>query len=244
MITKIPSLLLTATAVCFTGGMTANAAVIAGFDFSTLAGGTNNFGTSPLVSTTTAANTTNTGIVRGSGVGTTGTGAARGFGGNDFTGTSAATAVGLNEFFTVGVTAATGYSVSFSDLGAYNIRRSGTGPTTALWQYQIGAGTFTDIGTAFTIGANTAAAGNVQASVSLSGITALQTVAAGTTVTFRLVEWGASGTGGTFYLNDPVAGNTASDFTVNGSILTAVPEPQAASLLGALGVLGLIRRRR
>lgn len=218
-----------------------SAAVLAGWDFDPLAGGSNNFGASPLAATTAAANLTVGGLTRGTGIGTTGTGAGNAWGGNDFTITtpSEATAITANEFATLTITANTGFTVSYSDIAAYNIRRSNTGPTTGQWQYQLGAASFVDIGTDITWGGTTTAAGNAQTSINLSGITALQNVAAGTAVTFRVVTWGATATGGTWYLNDP-AGAAGNDFIVNG---TVIPEPSAA-LLGGLGLLALLRRRR
>ena len=60
----------------------ARADVLGGWDFSTLTGGSNNFGPSPLAATTSAASITVGGLTRGVGVGTTGgSGAARAWGG-------------------------------------------------------------------------------------------------------------------------------------------------------------------
>lgn len=221
-----------------------SAAVLAGWDFDPLTGGSGNYGVSPLAASTAAANLTVGGLTRGSGIGTTtGTGAANAWGGNDFTITtpSEAAAITANEFATLSITASTGFTVSFSDIAAYNIRRSSTGPTTGQWQFQVGAASFVDIGTDITWGAVTTSAGNPQTSINLLGITALQNVAAGTAVTFRVVTWGATSTGGTWYLNDP-SNSVGNDFIINGSV-AAIPEPSAA-LLGGLGFLALLRRRR
>ena len=156
-------------------------AVATAWDFSPLAGGANNFGASPLAAASADSNVTAGGLTRGAGIGTTGTGAANAWGGNDFTGTTQATAITNNEFATFTITANAGFTVSLSDIAAYNIRRSGTGQTTGIWQYQIGAGAFNDIGSAITWGAITTAAGNPQSAITLSGIAALQNVPAGTT---------------------------------------------------------------
>lgn len=242
---KRKSITLAVTAFSALAAVTqsSSAAVLAGWDFDPLAGGLNNFGASPLSATTAAANLTVGGLTRGSGVGTTGTGAANAWGGNDFiiaTPTEAA-AITANEFATVGITASTGFTVSYDNIAAYNIRRSATGPSTGQWQYQLGSGSFVDIGTDITWGGTTTAVGNTQPLINLTGISALQNVAAGTAVTFRAVTWGATSTGGTWYLNDPV-GAAGNDFVINGTV-TAVPEPSSA-LLGGLGLLALLRRRR
>lgn len=216
-----------------------SAAVLAGWDFSPLSGASS----TSLAATTAASNLTVGNLTRGSGISTPGSGAANTFGGDGFITSSPteAAAITANEFVTVAITASTGFTVSFSDIAAYNIRRSSTGPTTGQWQYQLGAGSFVDIGTDITWGTTTSSAGNAKASIDLSGISALQNIAASTAVTFRVVTWGATGATGTWYLNDP-ADTVANDFIINGSV-TAVPEPSTA-LLGGLGLLALLRRRR
>ncbi len=132
---------------------------------------------------------------------------------------STAIAGSFYEYFTV--TANAGFNESFTSFSPYNARRSATGPDTGIWQYQVGAGSFIDIGSAITWGTVTAGAGNPQASIDLSGISDLQSVAAGTTVTFRVLDWrvaAGGGTGGTWYLNGQ--GTDGGFFTVNGSVIT------------------------
>ena len=87
---------------------------IVGWDVSSLPGGVNNFGPSPYNPTTTAANVTATGFVRGSGMLTSGTGAARGWGGTDFIAATSANAITANDFFTFTVKANAGYALSLS----------------------------------------------------------------------------------------------------------------------------------
>lgn len=203
----------------------------------------NNFGLSPFAAATTAANGTYSGLIRGAGIGTTGTGAAGGWGGNDFTGTSLETAITLNEYVSFTITPDTGFALSFSSIDAYNIRRSASGPSSGIWQYQIGSGEFVSIGSTITWGGTTSNVGNTQSAIDLSGIAALQSVTEA--VTFRVVTWGASGTGGTWYFNGTAASGSL-PLTINGSIEpAAVPEPHeyAVAMAGLLLAVVVMRRR-
>ena len=169
-----------------------------------------NFGASPFAPETADANLTVVGLTRGWTL-VTGTAAAAGWGGNNFSqaANSFATAVAANQTVRFTLTANAGYELSITSIGAYNVRRSNAGPATGQWQYSLDGTNFTDIGTEITWGTITTAAGNPQAAIDLSGITALQSVAAGTTVTFRLVLWGSgTGTAGTFYFNDGAGSGT------------------------------------
>jgi len=213
----------------------AKADVLAGWDFSTLVSpnvGANNWGPSPFAASTTASNLTVVGLTRGPAVSayTTGTytAASRAWGGNNWWNSGTASdslqsAIDRGAYITFGFSAADGYSLSFSDVAAYNVRRSSSGPSLGQWQYQIGSGTFVDIGSPITWGSTTTAAGNTQSSIALSGIGSLQSVPAGTSVTFRIVNYNSGTAGsiaGTWYLNDPSA-TTSNDFIVNG-VLDAV----------------------
>ena len=185
----------------------------------TMLGGVGDFGPSPWSASTTDANLTIGGLTKGSGVGNTGTGAANGWGGTDFSSTTLANAITANKFVTFTVTANVGYKFSVTSIEKYNIRRSSSGPTTGQWQYQKGTGTFVNIGSAITWGAITTNAGNEQAAIDLSGITDLQDVPAGTTITFRLVNYGASGTG-SWYINGH-ANATSKTLTIKGNVTTS-----------------------
>ncbi|MES2439915.1 MAG: Ig-like domain-containing protein [Verrucomicrobiota bacterium] len=211
-------------ALLFTGMMiligTSNAqSSIAGWDFSTLTGGTNNFGPSPLAPSASSPNLTIVGLTRGSGVGTTNTGAAGAWGGNSWDeGTDYTTALSSNNFVTFSVTPNIGSKLSLASVSAYNVRKSGSGPTTGQWQYSVDGTTFTDIGTAITWGAVTNNVGNTQTLIDLSAVSALQDLAAGTTVTFRVVNWNSGNSptsGGTWYLNNFQTGN---DLDITGTI--------------------------
>jgi hypothetical protein len=192
--------------------------VLAGWDFSTLT----NYGASPQAASTTGSNVTIGGLTRGSGIASLSGAAAAAWGGNDFriAASTFTTAVTDSEFATFTVKANTGATLSLSSISAYNIRRSGTGPATGRWQYSVNGTTFTDIGTDITWGGTTSAAGNTQAAITLSGISALQNLTSSTTVTFRVVLWGASGAAGTWYLNNFGTPTTNNDFIVNGTVKT------------------------
>ena len=57
--------------------------------------------------------------------------------------------------------------------------------------------------------------------IDLSGFPDLQNVGAGTNVTFRIVNWGGTSSGGTWYIFD-VAGTTAPDFVIQGTVSPVV----------------------
>jgi hypothetical protein len=203
----------------------ATAAVLAGWDVHSLPGGVNAFGTSPLPVTTADANLTITGVERGTGVGTTGTAAARGWGGNDWISASAAAAVTAGDTVSFAVEPKSGYQVSITSISQFGYRRSSTGPASGVLQVQIGSGTYADV--AALNYSSTASGGASLAAIDLSGITALQNVPTGTKVTFRIVNFGSSATGGTWYLFD-VANTAASDLEISGIVSIAGPAVNGA----------------
>jgi DNA/RNA endonuclease G (NUC1) len=196
-----------------------NTVTLAGWNVSGLPGGVNNFGLSPLAPTTNAANLTVVGLTRGAGVGTTGTGAGRAWGGNTFSDSGSAAAIAAGHFITFSVTAGTGYMVSCASISKFDYRHSATGPVNGLLQYQIGSGAFTDIGTV-SYPVNTSAGGSL-GPINLSGIPALQNIGAGTNVTFRIVNWGGTTSAGTWYVFD-VSNSPALDFAVEGAVTPVV----------------------
>ena len=198
------------------GGITLT--TLAGWDVSELPGGAGDYGPSPLPPTTNAADVTIVGLTRGAGVGTEGTAAARAWGGNNWTNTSASAAITNDHFVTFSLEANSGYKVSYASLSTFDYRHSGTGPVDGLLQYQVGAAPFVDIcPLSYPSGAST---GGSLAPRDLSGIPELQNVAAGTNVTFRIVNWGATSAGGTWYVFD-VAGSPAPDLAVQGTVSPA-----------------------
>ncbi len=191
-----------------------NAQVVAGWEMN----GLSSYGPSPFTATTRAANTTIGGLTRGSGIGVSGTAAGNAWGGNGTTATNFAAAVTAVDFVTFTIRANSEFTVSLTNIAPYNIRRSGTGSTTGQWQYSVNGSTFVNIGSAITWGSNTSSPGNAQASINLSGISALQNVPSSTTITFRLVLWGGTGAGGPWYFNQLQTGN---DLIINGSVVSA-----------------------
>jgi uncharacterized repeat protein (TIGR01451 family) len=192
---------------------------LVGWDVNGLAGGANNYGPSPLPPSTNAVGVTVVGLTRGSGVGTNNTGAGRAWGGNNWIDTSSSAAITNNRFATFALTAHAGYKVSYAAVSKFDYRRSSTGPTNGLLQYQIGSGAFNDLA-AVSYPTNTSSGGSLS-SIDLSGIAALQDVGAGTNVTFRIVNWGGTSSNGTWYIFD-VSNSIALDLELRGTVAPAV----------------------
>jgi hypothetical protein len=175
--------------------------------------GQTGYGVSPFTPTTLATNVTSSGLVRGSGIATTGSAASNAWGGVGFN-VDDTTAISTGRFVSFTINPSVGHKVSVDSIPPYNIRRSPSGPTFGQWQYAINGGSFVNIGGPITWGSTTTASGNLQSPISLSGISALQDVEFGNTITFRLVIWGASAAGGTWYINNI----TGEDLRVLGTV--------------------------
>jgi uncharacterized repeat protein (TIGR01451 family) len=212
------------------GGGGSYTGVLAGWDVS----GQTAFGPSPLSPTTNAPNVTVVGLTRASGVTTTSSGsaAARAWGGNGFDATTAAAAITANNFVTCGLTANAGFKISFTAIDKFDARRSNTSTTNSIVQYQVGGGSFVTIAT------NTipAGAGGVSLGpIDLSGIPALQNIGPGTNVTFRIVPYNTSNAGGNWYIFD-VANSTALDFSITGTVAPLAGPPAVAPTLTLLSL--------
>jgi hypothetical protein len=235
---------LLATALLCTAA-SSHASVLIGWNFSGLTGGTGAWGASPLAATQTASGLSPSGLTRGHGVTTPfNVSVPSGcWGGTGFDGAGSAQQAALDgEYVSFSVTVASGKTARFDSIGAYNVRRDSNGPAYGQWQYQVDSGAFTDIGFILLWGTNYTAAGNAQSAVSLSGISALQAVGPNSTVTFRLVSWGALNSSGQWFLNQTAAGSGL-DLVLNGSVgLLGVPAPGAGCLLALAGLSA--RRRR
>jgi hypothetical protein len=210
-------------------GTTGTVTLLAGWDMSSLS----NYGPSPLPATTSDPNLTVGGLARGNGVTTLNTATARAWGGNSFDSTSSNAAVSAGDFATFSVSANAGRIVSFTAISRYDYRRSNAGPPNGVFQYQVGSGGFMDI----TNVAYTSTSGASLGPIDLSGIAALQNLAASNVVTFRIVNYGASSSGGNWYIYD-LANSTAADLAIQGIInSTSNPTnpPASPAILGAPG---------
>jgi hypothetical protein len=176
-------------------------AVLAGWDVNGLI----DFGPSPYNPTTSNTAVSVGGLIRDPGLTTPGGAAANAWGATgwyDIGPNMPDDAITAGSYVTFSITPNFGVTISFTAIESYNIRRSGTGPTTGLWQYSIDGVNFIDIGTSIVWGIDTTGTGNPQAAIDLSSITDLQNLTSATTVTFRIVNWGASAGGGTWYINN------------------------------------------
>jgi hypothetical protein len=190
-------------------------------DLSQLPGGTNNFGPSPFAPADKSSFVDVVGLTRGMGVTTSGTGAQKAWGGNGLNVGNTTAALDNHDYVYFSITANEGYYLSLTQIDAYNIRRSATGPTRGQWQYQVGSGEFVNIGTEIIWGNVTSSAGNPQSAIDLSGISALQNVSGGTIITIRLLIWDGSNPNGTWYFNG--ANTLPLPLTLNGSICEILP---------------------
>lgn len=212
--------------------------IVAGWDMSTLAGGTgtNNFGPSPYAPTYTMPNANVSGLLRGNGLlaPTTSAAAARAWGGTINTAT-ANSAITTNCAITFTLQAQTGYALDLGSINPFDYRRSSTGATNALVQYNINGGAYTNIGTLnFT---STATGGAAAGIIDLSSFPALQNLHASQLVTIRILPYG--GTGGTFYLFDR-ANSSAYDISVLGNVRTCLPSSSTSSITVASTALPYI----
>ena len=208
-VTSTPSLLVVTapSSNAFTG-------VMAGWDVS----GQSSYGTSPLAPSTNVANITVSNLTRGAGITTLNTAAARTWGGNGVDAASAAAAITANDFATFGVTANAGFTVSFTSISTLDYKKSNTGAPSGVLQYQVGSGGYTDV-TNLTFPSTTGAS---LGPINLSAISALQNVPPGTNVTFRLVLFGATSSGGNWYLFD-FAVSSAPDLAITGTVAPVAP---------------------
>jgi hypothetical protein len=211
------------------GGTGSN--LLAGWDVS----GQSAYGLSPLAPTTNAAQVLVVGLTRGAGVTTTPTAASRAWGGNGFNATSETAALTAGDVITWGVSAAPGYRLSLGAVGRFDYRRSSSGPAQGTLQYQVGAAGFVTV-TNLSYSA-TASSGASLGPIDLSGISVLQDLDASRTVTFRVINWGASSAGGNWYVFD-VANSSALDLTVLGRVTPELGLPATPPELALVHLSG------
>jgi hypothetical protein len=190
-----------------------------GWDISSVTG----YGVWPLTPTTNASHLTCAGPTRGSGIG--GTGATGAWGGVNFTNATAPLAVVSNKFATFNVMANAGYQISFTAISRFDYRRSPSGPTNGMLQFQIGSGSFTDI-TKLSYPVSSSGGSSIGA-IDLSGFAALQNVGAVTSVTFRIVNYLGTSSAGSWYVSN-VANTTAPDLALQG-VVAPVSSPATSA---------------
>ena len=167
------------------------------------------------------------------------------YGGVDFTNPgvadSEANSIAAGYYITYAVQASPGYTVSFSTNVAY-FHNSATGPWEGELQYSTDATHYSDIAPVSFSSGNVAATA-YQAILMTNSI--LQNVPSSVTNYFRLVLWGATGTGGTWYIDGPnsatltnsfpgnLVGGTTNEFVVFGQV---TPIPQAIATWSVDGI--------
>jgi uncharacterized repeat protein (TIGR01451 family) len=212
-----------------TGGGISYTGILAGWDVT----GQNNFGVSPLAPTTYAPNLTVGSLTRGAGVTASGSASANAWGGKDFATTSPSAAESAGDYASFSVSVNAGYKVSFASVSRFDYRRSGTGPTNGVIEYQVGSGAFVSFVTnTYTA---TASSGGSLNPIALSGVGALQNVGAGTNINFRIVNYNGA-TDGTWYILN-VAANTDPDFALSGTVTSLAGPPAAAPMLSLVSVV-------
>lgn len=135
------------------------------------------------------------------------------------------TSATLDPYFSFTVTPDSGFAFSLTSVD-FDERRSGTGPTTFTVQYAIGGGSFTTLGTS--------SVADISTWTNETFDTTPMSVATSSPVEVRIFATNAEGTSGTWRVDDVVAFGT----------ISAVPEPAAAGLLGAILSLAFVVSRK
>lgn len=217
-------------------------AVLAAWEMNTATG----YGASPYAPSTADTNLTVVGWTRSASLTTAGTAAARGWGATGWCSgsgtcsnppTSETGAISAGAFVTTTLSASAGHAVSFSAISKLNYRRSSTGPTSGALQVQVGSGNFIDV--ASLNYSNTASTGAALSPlpIDLSGVASLQNVPAGTAVTFRVVNWGATNSGGTWYIFDVGNLSTSPDFEIQGTVTQLATQLNVETVAAGTGTL-------
>lgn len=188
--------------------------VLAGWDVS----GQTLYGTSPLAPSTNYPNVTVSNLTRGSGITLINTAAGRSWGGNGMDAVSAAAAITANDFATFGLIANDGFTVSCTSISTLDYKKSTSGASSGVLQYQIGSGAYTDV----TNLSFTSTSGASLGPINLANIVPLQNVAPGTNVTFRLVLYGATTSGGNWYIFDNPS-NSLPELAISGTVTPVAP---------------------
>jgi len=149
----------------------------------------------------------------------------------NWTNATASLAVASNKVVTFSVMANAGYKVSFASVNRFDYRRSPTGPTNGVLQYQLGSGTFNDV-TNLNYPVTSTSGGSIGA-IDLTGFAALQNVGTGTNVTFRIVNYLGTGPSGSWYVSE-VVGSTAPDLALSGTVTQVLSVTNPPAIVPAL----------
>ncbi len=208
MKTKLHVLMGIAIVLYLIGGTTVAWGQIAAWDNYSLSGITSG----SLSATTNDANLNTSVLSRGSGI--TASSLNQGYASIDWitSATTEALAKSGNLYYQVVINASSGYQVSLSTLDA-RLRRTSSGPNAYIWSYGPDGTNFIDIGSSVSF-TTTGSTGDVQTQIDLSGISSLQNVMSGTTITLRLYAWGASSGSGSLAFGTTNANSLAIGGTV------------------------------
>jgi len=138
-----------------------------------------------------------------------------------------ANAIAGGHYLTYSIQVAPGYTVSFSTNVLY-YHVSGTGPGHGELQYSTDGINYTDVLAMPYAGGSGGSSATALMTNVLSGVAALQNIPSTVTNYFRIVNWGATGSSGTWYIydNPPVGTN---GFVVSGSVTPVPPSENLAT---------------
>jgi hypothetical protein len=101
-------------------------------------------------------------------------------------------------------------------------------------QYQVGTNAFVDV-TNLSYSVSSSGGGAIAVPIYLTNFAALQNVGAGVPVTFRIVNFAANNSGGTWYIYDR-ANTTAADLAIDGTVASASVPPAGPPVFTAVGL--------
>ena len=198
--------------------------------------GQNGFGDQGLVANQVTGVSDSLGLTRGSGVSTAPPADMNAWGGSGWAMTPS-DGISGNQFVTFGLTVGAGESASLSTI-SLNYHRSQFGPDSAFWQYQIGATgtwvTIIDVSGAFNSDHSNISGASGTATLSLSAVSGLQNLPAGTAVDFRLVPYGSDvGPSATWYILHASSSDLAVSGTLSpGSVTTLIDNGPSPTTIG------------
>jgi hypothetical protein len=229
---KVLSLAAIAAVACFTvnnvSAQTSYIETLATWSFSQLPNGAGGLPPAPVANITVPPGGENViifPITKGPGMTNLDAGFNAAYGGEGFTnngvGDSEANSITSGLYVTYAIQAAPGYSISFSTNYFY-LDSSATGCHSNMLQYSSDGVNFTDL-TPFTIPSGSTA---IIWTNNVSTFAQLQNVSSTVTNYFRIVMWGAAGSTGTWFLDDPPPKGTpigTNDMAIYGTVSAASP---------------------